>query len=60
MSIQTEDVCARCDTAFADDDARIAITIESSDIGCFRNVEKTHRLCGQCYTGYLTFVFEDE
>lgn len=60
MATHTEDVCVRCDAAFAPEDAQVTLAIESADIGCFRNVEKTHVLCGECYTDYLTFVFEDE
>jgi len=59
-SIHTEDVCTRCDTGFAADGARVAVAVESSDIGCFRNVEETHPLCGPCYTDSLTFVFTGE
>lgn len=60
MSVHTEDVCTRRDTGFAADDAQVAVTVESSDIDCFRNVERTHLLCGPCYTDDLTFVFTGE
>lgn len=60
MSVHAEDVCVRCDGEFADDDAQVTVSIESSDLGCFRDVEKAHFLCGPCYSDYLAFVFTDE
>lgn len=59
MSIHAEGVCVRCKTGFDADDAQVRITIKSSDIGCFRNVEKAHVLCGQCYSDYLGFVHNE-
>jgi hypothetical protein len=59
MAAHTEGICVRCDSAFVVDDAQVSVTIESSDIGCFRNVEKSHVLCGPCYSEYLRFMYED-
>lgn len=59
MSGHTDGVCVRCDAGFATDDAQVTLTIESSDIGCFRNVEKAHVLCGGCYSDYLGFMHDD-
>jgi hypothetical protein len=58
MSVHTEGICVRCNAGFTDDDAQVTVTIESSDLGCFRNVEKAHFLCGQCYSDYRGFVYE--